>query len=193
MKKSNIIHVKSADSGQDTIAQVIVRNKISHNPTVSVIMPVYNVAPYLRQCMDSVVNQTLHDIEIICVNDCGTDNRMQIVNQFAKKDTRIKVINNPHNMGIADTRNVGLNAATAPYIMWCDPDDWMQPDMCEKMYNAITKNKSDIAVCGTNVVYETDNKIAKTDIGYFNIANNETVDGKILRTGYLSTSFFIQS
>ena len=126
--------------------------------------------------MESVVNQTMRDIEIICVNDCGTDNSMQIVNQFAKKDTRIKVINNPHNMGIADTRNVGLNAATAPYIMWCDPDDWMQPDMCEKMYNAITKNKSDIAVCGTNVVYETDNKIAKTDIGYFNIANNETVD-----------------
>ena len=143
---------------------------------ISIIIPIYNVEKYVAQVMESVVNQTMRDIEIICVNDCGTDNSMQIVNQFAKKDTRIKVINNPHNMGIADTRNVGLNAATAPYIMWCDPDDWMQPDMCEKMYNAITKNKSDIAVCGTNVVYETDNKIAKTDIGYFNIANNETVD-----------------
>ena len=143
---------------------------------ISIIIPIYNVEKYIAQAMESVVNQTMRDIEIICVNDCGTDNSMQIVNQFAKKDSRIKVINNPHNMGIADTRNVGLNAATAPYIMWCDPDDWMQPDMCEKMYNAITKNKSDIAVCGTNVVYETDNKIAKTDIGYFNIANNETVD-----------------
>ena len=96
---------------------------------ISIIIPIYNVEKYIAQAMESVVNQTMRDIEIICVNDCGTDNSMQIVNQFAKKDTRIKVINNPHNMGIADTRNVGLNAATAPYIMWCDPDDWMQPDM----------------------------------------------------------------
>lgn len=143
---------------------------------ISIIVPIYNVERYVRRALDSLTTQTLHDIEIICVDDCGTDNSMSIVNEYAATDARIKIIKNPHNMDIADTRNAGMAAASAPYIMWCDPDDWYDDNMCAEMLRAMHENAADIAMCGTNVIYETDGTIKHYDDRYFAVDKNCTQD-----------------
>lgn len=145
-------------------------------PQISVIVPIFNVEKYIRQCMESLISQTMTDIEIICMDDCGTDKSIDIVREFATHDNRIKIIHNPHNMDIADTRTNGIINSSAPYIMWCDPDDWYCNNTCEKMYNAITASNSDIAICGTNVIYETDCNKEKSDRAYFNIADDKTCE-----------------
>ena len=145
-------------------------------PKISVVVPCYNVAPYIATCLESLVNQTLSDIEIICVDDCGTDKSMEIVEQFAKKDQRIKIVQNKKNSGLSESRNHGMKYATAPYIMFCDSDDYFAPDMCEKMYNAITADGADLAICGTEVIYEADHDKKHSDDAYFAIHHDNTID-----------------
>ena len=108
-------------------------------PKVSVIIPVYNVENYLRQCLDSVVNQTLSDIEIICVDDGSTDNSGKILDEYATKDSRIKVIHK-ENGGYGKAMNVGLDNAIGEYIGIVEPDDYIALDMYETLYN-IAKEK----------------------------------------------------
>ena len=91
-------------------------------PKVSVIIPVYNVEKYLSECLDSVVNQTLQDIEIICVNDGSTDNSLEILKEYAEKDSRLRIIN-LRNSGVSVARNIGIFAALADFIMFVDADD----------------------------------------------------------------------
>ena len=105
-------------------------------PLVSVVVPMYKCEPYLRKCLDSLVNQTLKEIEIICVNDGSPDDSANIVQEYQKKDNRIILINQK-NKGVAEARNTGMKKVHAPYLMWCDPDDFYDLDMCEKMYHAI--------------------------------------------------------
>ena len=140
-----------------------------YTPKVSVIVPVYNVEKYIDKCLKSLVTQTLHDIEIICVDDCGADNSMTIVRKYADADNRIKIISNKHNLGLSTSRNTGVARARADYIMFCDSDDWFEPGMCEIMYNTITCDNTDIALCGVNVIYEADIHHKKSDSGYFKI------------------------
>ncbi|MBQ8256263.1 MAG: glycosyltransferase, partial [Alphaproteobacteria bacterium] len=97
---------------------------------LSVIIPVYNVAEYLAECLTSVCNQTLTDIEIICVNDGSTDNSGDILQDFAKQDTRIQIINQ-ENAGLSAARNSGLNYSTGEYITVLDSDDWIALDYYE--------------------------------------------------------------
>ena len=113
---------------------------------VAVIIPVYNVEKYLPQCLDSVINQTLSDIEIICVNEGSTDNSGEILAQYAAKDKRIKVINQ-QNQGLSAARNAGLKIAMANYISFIDSDDFVHPQFLEILYNAIQTGNSDIAGC----------------------------------------------
>ena len=87
-----IITVKNAEGEPNTQAKILVQNKIDYTPKVSVIIPVYNVEEYLRECLDSVINQTLKEIEIICVDDGSTDNSLEILKEYAKKDNRISVL-----------------------------------------------------------------------------------------------------
>ena len=96
-----------------------------YEPLISVIIPVYRVEKYLRQCLDSVVNQTYKKLEIICVNDCSDDNCPKILEEFAQKDSRIKIINNKENMGLGLSRNEGLKIATGEYVHCLDSDDWL--------------------------------------------------------------------
>lgn len=103
-------------------------------PKISVIIPVYNVEQYLRECLDSVVNQTLKDIEIICVNDGSTDNSLQILEEYAQKDNRIKIINK-ENRGLASARNKGLEYATGDLIYFLDSDDYIESDLLESAIN----------------------------------------------------------
>ena len=107
---------------------------------VSIVIPVYNVEMYLEECLDSVVNQTLKDIEIICVNDGSTDISPEILEKYAAKDKRIKVISKA-NSGYGHTMNVGIDAATGEYIGIVEPDDYIKEDMYETLYKiAVEKN-----------------------------------------------------
>ena len=117
---------------------------------LSVIIPVYNVAEYLAECLTSVCNQTLTDIEIICVNDGSTDNSGDILQDFAKQDTRIQIINQ-ENAGLSAARNTGLKYATGEYITFLDSDDWVALDYYETLYKSAKENDADIAV--GNVIY----------------------------------------
>ena len=117
-------------------------------PKVSVIIPVYNVEKYLRECMDSVVNQTLKDIEIICVDDGSTDNSRNILKEYSLKDSRIKIIEQNINLGQSSARNKGIDAAKSQYIMFLDSDDWIDARTLELTYNKIIELKCDILCFG---------------------------------------------
>lgn len=112
---------------------------------VSVIVPVYNVSPYLPACMESLCKQTLDDIEIIAVNDNSTDDCLDILWTFAKKDNRIKIINNTKNQRTAAARNAGLAIATGKYVGFVDGDDYLDLDFYEKLYQLAILNNADIA------------------------------------------------
>jgi len=119
------------------------------SPLVSVIIPVYNVEKYLRQCLDSVVNQTLKDIEIICVDDGSTDGSLDILNDYASKDDRFIIITQENkHAGVA--RNVGIEKSSGKYLSFLDSDDFFELTMLEDMYNLGEKDNSDIVVCGWN-------------------------------------------
>lgn len=112
---------------------------------LSIIVPVYNVEKYLPKCLESLIKQTLKDIEIICVNDGSMDNSLTILKEFASKDSRIRIIDNQHQ-GVAKTRNTGIEQSTGEYIGFVDSDDYIDIDFFEKLYNSATKSNSDIAI-----------------------------------------------
>lgn len=122
------------------------------NPKVSIIVPVYNSEAFLRKCMDSVVNQTLKDIEIICVNDGSTDNSADILDEYAQKDNRIVIITKP-NGGLSSARNSAIEIIKGEYVGFCDSDDTVDLDFYEKLYEAAKRTNSDIA-CAS--IYRTD-------------------------------------
>ncbi len=102
---------------------------------ISVLVAVYNSEKYLHQCLDSLINQTFDDIEIICINDASTDCSLNILQTYAKKDNRIKVLEMPLNSGSAKARNAGLKLATGDFIAFVDSDDWVSNDAFEHIYN----------------------------------------------------------
>ena len=110
---------------------------------VSVVVPVYNVEKYLTECLDSIINQTLEDIEIICVNDGSTDSSLEILNNYAQKDKRIIVINKA-NSGYGNTMNIGINASTGEYIGIIESDDFADKNMFEDLYKTAKENDADI-------------------------------------------------
>lgn len=114
---------------------------------ISVIVPVYNVEPYLPQCLDSLIEQTFNDIEIICVNDGSTDGSLDVLNHYAAKDSRIKVIDKP-NGGVSSARNCGLDAAQGEYVSFVDGDDWLKRNAYEEIISAVDKRNVDMAVFG---------------------------------------------
>lgn len=107
---------------------------MSNQPAVSVVMPIYNAEPYLREALDSVVNQTLKNIEIVCVNDGSKDTSLQTMKEYAEKDERIVILDNP-NGGYGHAMNEGIKAATGEYIGILEPDDCIKADMFETLYN----------------------------------------------------------
>lgn len=110
---------------------------------VSVVIPVYNVERYLKECMNSVIHQTLTNIEIICVNDGSTDRSLQILEDYARHDSRIKVISKP-NSGYGNTMNVGIDHATGTYIGIVESDDYIEKNMFERLYNAACKYHAEV-------------------------------------------------
>jgi len=112
---------------------------------VSIVVPVYNVAPYLGRCLDSLVGQTLRDIEIICVDDASTDNSLEILREYEKRDSRIHVIALGKNSGVATARNAGIDAARGEYLGFVDSDDFVDTNFYEKLYDAAKKTDADMA------------------------------------------------
>ncbi|MBR2179778.1 MAG: glycosyltransferase [Selenomonadaceae bacterium] len=112
-------------------------------PKVSILIPIYNVEKYLRQCLDSVVNQTLKDIEIICINDGSTDNSLEIIKEFATKDSRIKIINKK-NTGYGHSMNCGLEISQGEYIGIIESDDFADLNMFEVLYNHAKNSNAEI-------------------------------------------------
>ena len=122
---------------------------MSTTPKVSVIIPVYNVEDYLRQCLDSVINQTLKDIEIICVDDGSTDNSLQILREYEQKDSRVKVLTQKNQYaGVA--RNTGMNIARGHYYVFLDSDDFFENDLLELEYEQCKSYNADICLCAAN-------------------------------------------
>ena len=143
-------------------------------PKVSIIIPVYNVEKYLSQCLDSVINQTIKDIEIICVNDGSTDDSFQILEKYAKKDERIKVISK-ENGGLSSARNQGLKYATSELCYFLDSDDYIEPNLLEVAFNAFLNNDIDYYCFGSEIFTEEDkylNQETKTLNKYLKIKFN---------------------
>ena len=120
-------------------------------PTVSVIIPIYNTGPYLTDCLDSISNQTLRDIEIILVNDGSTDQSEKICREYADRDSRIKLYTKP-NGGLSDARNYGLERTSANIVGFVDSDDFIDLDMFRCLYELKQKTTSQIAVGGVKMV-----------------------------------------
>lgn len=109
-------------------------------PQISILVAVYNTAPYLPQCLDSLCGQTLRDIQIICIDDCSTDQSPQILADYAQRDARITLLRTPHNSGQAAARNLGLQIATGEFTTFVDSDDWLAPDALEQALEALAQN-----------------------------------------------------
>jgi glycosyltransferase involved in cell wall biosynthesis len=114
---------------------------------ISIVIPVYNVEPYLPKCLDSIVGQTYKDLEIICVDDETPDNSVQIIKDYADKDSRIKLISQK-NQGLSGARNTGIDAASGKYIVFVDSDDWIEPETCSTAVEQLEKNNADICMWG---------------------------------------------
>ena len=115
----------------------------SKKPKISIIIPVYNTEKYLDECLNSVENQTLKDIEIICVNDGSTDKSLEILNNHAGKDSRIKVISQ-ENGGVSSARNAGIESSSGSYILFIDSDDFIETYLCKNVYDLAKKSNADI-------------------------------------------------
>jgi len=135
--------------------------KYMSNPKVSVIIPVYNVENYLRKSLDCIINQSLKDIEIICINDGSTDNSLKILEEYAQKDNRIIVIDK-ENGGVATARHAGMKVAKGDYIAFVDPDDWVDTRMYEEMYSISKEKDLDISICASYSCREKNGVIQKS-------------------------------
>ena len=123
--------------GQHTINQT---GSYAMPPKVSIIIPVYNVKSYIARCLESCINQSLHDIEILVIDDCGSDSSIAIAQDYAKRDPRIHIIHNETNLGTFATRIVGIRQARGEYIAFLDADDYLTTNACEMSYNATQKS-----------------------------------------------------
>ncbi|OOB79965.1 MAG: hypothetical protein BEN18_02230 [Epulopiscium sp. Nuni2H_MBin001] len=157
-------------------------------PKVSVIIPVYNAQQYLEQCLNSIIKQSLKDIEIICVNDGSTDNSLNIIKEYAKKDKRVKVISQDNqNAGIA--RNNGLKAAVGEYIHFLDADDWLVGDIYKGIYTLAEAKKSEIIIFN----YKTYNQGEEVEIDLFKrvLAKNQTRTLSFEQMPYFFSRMFV--
>lgn len=136
---------------------------------ISVIIPTYNIENHIQKCLDSVINQSFKDMEIICIDDKSTDNTLNILNEYASKDPRIKVYQKEENKGIGDSRNLSLTLAKGKYIFFLDSDDYIVLDALEKAYNTAEEKSLDILMFKMIHFYEDTEdyfKIGYTEMRY---------------------------
>ena len=133
---------------------------------ISIIVPVYNSEKYLRKCLDSLINQSYENIEVLCVNDGSTDNSHIILDEYAQKDSRVKIFLQK-NSGPAVARNKALEESNGQYIMFCDSDDWYEADMCKKMLDAVKETDADLVSCDCNIISDIETQRTKDTEHYF--------------------------
>ncbi len=121
-------------------------------PLISVIIPVYNVEPYLEKCLKSILAQTYPNFEVLAVNDGSTDGCAAILEAFATKDRRLHVFTQ-ENSGVSAARNLGLDRAAGEYIAFLDSDDWVEPKFLQTLYTCLTKYEADISICNIHYIY----------------------------------------
>lgn len=143
---------------------------------ISVIVPIYKVEDYLHRCVDSIINQTYTNLDIILVDDGSPDNCPMICDEYAKKDTRIRVIHKK-NGGLSDARNAGLEIATGEYIGFVDSDDWIHKDMYSILYNIMMKKQCDIVECNATKIYDIINdKDINFKYRFFNYTKENAIE-----------------
>ena len=150
---------------------------------ISVLVPVYNVEKTLDRCIQSILNQTFKDFEIILVDDGSTDGSGKLCDDYAEKYDNIRVIHK-ENEGLGPTRNAGIKAAKGEFVYHCDSDDWLKEELLEKVYNAITQTNSDVAVFGYDIFTEKNNEIMPYD--------TICVDDMVLSDGESVKAFFAE-
>ncbi len=133
------------------------------NPAVSVIIPVYNAEKYLRECLDSLLVQTMTDFEILCVNDGSSDNSPLILEEYAAKDKRIRVITK-ENQGCGPARNIGIDQAQGEYLIFLDADDFFEKELLEKLYKRAKEKDADLCMCRFRF-YDTNTHVSGEGLG----------------------------
>lgn len=141
------------------------------NELISIIVPVYNVEQYLEKCVNSIINQTYKNLEIILVDDGATDSSGKLCDELAKIDNRIKVYHK-ENGGLSDARNYGVERATGEYIGFVDSDDYIDAEMYEKLYEAIKKENVDVAECNLKIIYPEREELF-TEQNYYNVCTKQ--------------------
>lgn len=126
-------------------------------PLISIIIPIYQVEQYIRECLDSVIHQSLSNIEIICIDDCGKDESVAIVESYRKLDPRIIIVMHSRNKGLAQTRNSGLEVAQGDYVFFLDSDDFLEKDALEKLYVESQKSQADMVIARTKLIVDPPN------------------------------------
>ena len=130
----------------------------NNKPLISVVVPIYNVEKYLPQCLDSLLNQTYENLEIICINDGSPDNSLQILHDYANKDNRIKIISQK-NKGLSGARNTGMRNANGEFIYFIDSDDWLSSDYLQNMYDVMVKENVDVVINGLHAYSWDDGRV----------------------------------
>lgn len=142
---------------------------------ISILIPVYNTSKYLERCLNSIINQSLKEIEIICVNDGSTDNSLEILNKFAQYDGRIKIINK-NNGGLTTARNVGIKNARGEYYLNIDSDDWIEPGYLEDIYKKAKKENLDMVI--SDIIFDYEYKKREVIRKDLNIEEDKVLNGK---------------
>ena len=119
-------------------------------PVISVIVPVYNVMPYIERCLESIAAQTWPYMEVIIVDDSSTDGSGRICDLWGEQDKRLEIVHLPENRGLSAARNEGVARAGGAFITFIDSDDYVEPDLLEKLYYSLHREEADISICGTD-------------------------------------------
>lgn len=151
----------------DTLVVIIIKDMYK----VSVIIPIYNVSEYIERCVCSLFEQTINNVELIFVNDCTTDDSIEIIKQLAiehqsklqNKRTVVRIVDMPENTGQAGARHKGMIEATGEYVIHCDGDDWVDSDLYAKMYDEAVRSDADVVFCDEVLEYHTNSIFNYTD------------------------------
>ena len=123
---------------------------------ISIIIPSYNNEKYLKRCIDSALNQTYPDIEVVCIDDKSTDNSLQLLKKYTEKDNRIKLLALSSNMGVSNARNIALQMITGECVCFLDSDDYLEKTACADLYDSLVRQNSDLA-CGGHIKVNSSN------------------------------------
>ena len=153
------------------------------NPAISIIIPSFNEEKNISRCLDSVLNQTFTDFEVLCVDDGSSDNTFNIIKKYSLKDSRIIPLKNP-GKGVSSARNFGIDNAKGDYIGFVDSDDFIQPQMYEFLYRAVTENDCDFSVCGYKKTSEIKEEYFDYKCEDFSVEKFLSLDKDILKDKY---------